>query len=277
MKTVKQIVLFLVFLLVALLTQVGGIAFVICWIVARWALGRFDGVKRIAANLFLFSIVYALLHVFVVPSVAAHYGRVPLPCFAGQDRPFKAASPLFCVLDRNYVDPRLVALLTTLAREMERRFPGTVTVYLDANFPFVNGFPLLPHLSHSDGRKLDIAYYYATPDGTYLAGRMRSPIGYWGFEQPDNTDTSPCVKESRLSLRWNMSMLQPLYPDVKLERDRTRAALDWLLHDGQAFGVQRLFIEPYLAKRLGVSSPILGFQGCRAARHDDHIHIQIAK
>jgi hypothetical protein len=26
---------------------------------------------------------------------------------------------------------------------------------------------------------------------------------------------------------------------------------------------------------LGVSSPLLGFQGCRAARHDDHIHIQI--
>jgi hypothetical protein len=29
--------------------------------------------------------------------------------------------------------------------------------------------------------------------------------------------------------------------------------------------------------RLGVSSPLLGFQGCRAARHDDHIHIQIKR
>jgi hypothetical protein len=48
-----------------------------------------------------------------------------------------------------------------------------------------------------------------------------------------------------------------------------------LATDGQALGIERIFIEPYLAARLGVSSPLLGFQGCRAARHDDHIHIQI--
>ena len=43
------------------------------------------------------------------------------------------------------------------------------------------------------------------------------------------------------------------------------------------FKVERIFIEPYLAARLGVSSDVLGFQGCRAARHDDHIHIQIKR
>jgi hypothetical protein len=41
--------------------------------------------------------------------------------------------------------------------------------------------------------------------------------------------------------------------------------------------VERVFIEPYLAARLGVASPVLGFQGCRAARHDDHIHVQIKR
>jgi hypothetical protein len=35
---------------------------------------------------------------------------------------------------------------------MDEKFPGTVTIALDANFPFVNGFPLLPHLSHADGK-----------------------------------------------------------------------------------------------------------------------------
>jgi hypothetical protein len=40
--------------------------------------------------------------------------------------------------------------------------------------------------------------------------------------------------------------------------------------------VERVFIEPYLAKRLGVSSPRLRFQGCGAARHDDHVHVEIA-
>jgi hypothetical protein len=72
-----------------------------------------------------------------------------------------------------------------------------------------------------------------------------------------------------------MAALQDHYPPRPLEPERTRAALRCLVADGQRFGVERIFIEPYLAARLGVSSPVLGFQGCRAARHDDHIHIQI--
>ena len=74
-----------------------------------------------------------------------------------------------------------------------------------------------------------------------------------------------------------MAALQRLYPERPLEPERTRAALRWLLTDGQQFGVERVFIEPYLAARLGVASPVLGFQGCRAARHDDHIHVQIKR
>ena len=74
-----------------------------------------------------------------------------------------------------------------------------------------------------------------------------------------------------------MKALQPLYPDRPLEPERTRTALRWLVTEGQKFGVERVFVEPYLAARLGVSSPLLGFQGCRAARHDDHIHVQIKR
>jgi len=157
---------------------------------------------------------------------------------------------------------------------MDRAFPGNVTLHLDANFPFLNGFPLLPHLSHDDGRKLDIAYYYADSAGSYLPGKLRSPIGYWAFEQPGPDDSSPCP-DSWLSLRWNMTALQSLLPSRPLELNRTRAALRWLVTEGQKFDVERIFIEPYLAARLGVSSSVIGFQGCRAARHDDHIHIQL--
>jgi hypothetical protein len=72
-----------------------------------------------------------------------------------------------------------------------------------------------------------------------------------------------------------MTALQHSFPPRPLEPERTRAALGWLVTEEQRFGVEPIFIESYLAIRLGVSSPILGFQGCRAARHDDHIHIQI--
>ena len=110
-----------------------------------------------------------------------------------------------------------VALLTEMSRAIDRAYPGTITLYLDGNFPFVDGFPLLPHLSHNDGRKLDLAYYYASLDKAYLPGSMRSSIGYWAFEQPGAGDKSPCTGRSLLSLRWNMNFLQPLHPDRPLE------------------------------------------------------------
>ena len=107
---------------------------------------------------------------------------------------------------------------------------------------------------------------------------MRSPIGYWAFEQPAAGDPLPCSGQSVVSLRWNLDILQDMLPDRALEPHRTRAALQWLLSDGLRFKIDRIFIEPYLAARLGVeASPVLGFQGCRAARHDDHIHIQIKR
>src|SRR5207249_8987320 len=107
---------------------------------------------------------------------------------------------------------------------------------------------------------------------------MRSPVGYWAFEQPAAGDPSPCSAQSMLSLRWNLDILQDKFPDRMLEPHRTSAALRWLLSEGLRFNVDRIFIESYLVARLGAqASPVLGFQGCRAARHDDHIHIQIKR
>jgi hypothetical protein len=234
--------------------------------------------RRTVIDVALFFGLYGGLSIFVVPPLAALGGRVPLPCSATSDRPFAAAHPAFCWLNRQYVDARLIALMTDLSRDVARQFPGTVTLFLDANLPFVNGFPLLPHLSHGDGRKLDIAYYYRDAAGSYLPERTRSPIGYWAFEQPGVGDTlSPCRAGTWLTTRWDMEFLQSLFPDRPIDPERTRAALRWLATEGQQAGVERIFIEPYLATRLGVSSPLLGFQGCRAARHDDHIHIQVKR
>jgi hypothetical protein len=269
-------ILFLAFLILTLLTQIGGVVLLLVWAISRFVLpAALHGWRRFGLNFLLFLGLYAATSVFIVPPLAARGGRVPLPCFADSDRPLAAGHPLYCAVNRHYVDARLVSLVTELSRAVDRSYPGTTTLFLDANFPFLNGFPLLPHLSHGDGRKLDIAYYYATPTGSYLPGQMRSPIGYWAFERPGPADKSPCDRQSWLTLRWDMAALQNRYPQRPLEPERTRAALRWLVTDGQALGVERIFIEPYLAARLDVSSPVLGFQGCRAARHDDHIHIQI--
>jgi hypothetical protein len=169
-------------------------------------------------------------------------------------------------MNRRFVSPELAQVLADHAASMEAAFSGTKTRVLDASFPFVNGFPLLPHLSHDDGRKADLAYYYAD-DGTYLPGDARSPIGYFAFEQGP-TDCPP----RWLTLRWDFDWLQGLWPTYQLERDRMRAALSHLSEDSR---VGRIFIEPHLKASLGIASDKIGFQGCRAARHDDHIHIQL--
>jgi len=261
----KRLIGLLVLVLLTLLTQVGGAVFAICWFVNRfWPAGSF--LPRAGINAGLFASLYVVLSVFTVPQLAALGGRVPLPCTAEPDRPFAAAHPAFCWLNRHYVDPRLLTLMTDLSRDVARQFPGTVTLFFDANLPFIDGFPLLPHLSHGDGRKLDIAYYYLGANDVYLPAQTRSPIGYWTFEQPGAGETpSPCRANAWLTTRWDMPFLQGLFPARPLAPARTRAALRWLVTEGQSAGVERIFIEPYLATRLGVSSPLLGFQGCRAA------------
>ena len=276
MKFIKLLFWLVAFLLATVLTQVGGIAVILLWLLLRRpSEGNFAfRANRVMGALLGALLLYITLTNFVVPSLAMRTGRVALSCYG---EPVRAAHRVYCWLNRNYVDPKLRDLLFDLAKEMDRTHPGTVTVFLDANFPFLTGFPLLPHLSHNDGKKLDIAFYYTDQRGTYLKGETRSPIGYWGFEEPAPGDVSSCPAEPWLSLRWNMTWLQPLLPEVKLDQARTSAALRWLAEAGPKHGLERILIEPYLAARLGISSPLVRFQGCRAARHDDHIHIQIAR
>ncbi|MEX0284466.1 MAG: hypothetical protein AB3N23_07625 [Paracoccaceae bacterium] len=157
---------------------------------------------------------------------------------------------MYCALNRTYVTPELAEVLEDTAETMAQRYPGTITQVLDAGFPFLDGFPLLPHLSHDDGEKVDLAFYYDI-DGQYAPGRARSPIGYFAFEQGATQcgDTWP-------SLRWDMDVLQPLWPDRALNQDRMRAILQITTADPR---IGKVFIEPHLARSLGVSHPKIRF------------------
>jgi hypothetical protein len=55
-----------------------------------------------------------------------------------------------------------------------------------------------------------------------------------------------------------------------------QVAVVWLASTGVSnYGVDKVFLEPHLTSSLGLAAPAVRFQGCRAARHDDHIHVQI--
>jgi hypothetical protein len=266
----RAIIHFSAFIVLTLLTEIGGVI----WLMAFAARGMSGWQGR--RPLLLFFVLFYIVDTFLTQQIAPLFGRVPLSCFAGDSVAFSVRSPLFCVLNRNYVTPKMKAAAMALADHMQKTFPGTKTMALEANFPFINGFPLMPHLSHSDGRKLDIAFYYKDETGTFRSGETRSPIGYFAFEQPLPNSPQPCAgRKSWLSLRWDLAWLQPLFPDWHREDRRMKETLSWLSSEGQKYGVEKIFIEPHIPARLGVANDVIRFQGCRAARHDDHIHIQV--
>jgi murein endopeptidase len=238
----------LVVLALTVLTQLGGLA----WLIAL----RFR--RRLVAFVLAYAAIWGAAQVG-----APLLGRVPLPC-GGEA--LRMQSPLYCAMLRNFVTPDLLAVAQEAAARVAADHPGTVTLALDGSFPFLDGMPLVPHLSHDDGEKLDFAFYYRDAAG-YLAGQTASWLGYFAFER--GAETCP---PAWATLRWDMAWFQPLVRDLELEPDRTAALIRALAADPR---VAKVFVEPPLAARLGVQGDKLRFQGCRAARHDDHIHIQL--
>jgi hypothetical protein len=265
----RAILRFIIFFVLTLLTQIGGLIYLLVLLFAR-----IFGWKDRAAIYVVFIIFYAGAS-FASTYIAPVFGRVAIPCTFTKLDSLKTAHPIFCALNRNYVTKDLAALLKKASQVVNDKYPGTITLMLDGSFPFVTGFPLLPHLSHHDGRKVDLAFYYQDGKGGYLPGYMKSPIGYWGYTQPREGESSPCEDYNKLSLRWDFNSLQKKWRDYKLEPLRNAFLLNWLTNEGRQYGLEKILLEPHIKSRLNLKSDLIRFQGCRAARHDDHIHLQV--
>lgn len=247
---VKIFVHALAFVALTIITQIGGVA----WLIALGFRYR----------VFTFIAAYAVLSAATIYT-APIFGRVPLPCWS--NGPLQSQSMLYCALNRHYVTPELKDVANDVAQKMDVAFPGTKTLTLDGGFPYFSYFPLLPHLSHHDGEKLDFAFYYQNSKGVYLKGKTLSPIGYFGFPQGSTNCT-----QNRLTLRWDFNWLQPLLPDYRLDEERTAGLMKILAADAR---INKLLLEPHLKTRFNITSAKVRFQGCRAARHDDHVHAQL--
>lgn len=259
------------------LTQVGGI---LLWLGTPLLvrLYRRFADHRAATAGFLFAVTaylvtYLVATFLALPNLAALAERVPLPC--GGDSPLQPVSKWTCILSRHYVAPALRAKLEALAVAMQAQYPGQPVRYLDANFPFDLGLPMLPHLSHRDGRDVDLAFaYQIESEGSWLPSEPPSPLGYWKYEQPGVEESQPCSTADEL-LRWDMPWLQTWFPEAVMDEDRTRAMIAWLLEDADGSPVSRIFLETHLTSRLALTDARVRFQGCAAARHDDHFHLEI--
>lgn len=263
----------LILVVLTLATQVGGLAYLAglatvgavpaaCTGHRWWRRATLAGVTLTA---------YGALTLFVIPPIALEFGRFRLPC-SEATTPGLAASQLTCALNRGYVDQTLYDVVTALGEEMARRFPGSRVTALDASFPFFDELPMPPHYSHRRGKDIDLAFFYRLrATGKQVPHSSPSPIGYFHFEPPRPGERAPCSGRSS-PRRWDFAWMQPESPAWTLDEERTAAMVSWLnAHPA----VQRLFLEPHLVDRLGLEGVKLRFIGCRAARHDDHLHLRV--
>ncbi len=255
------------FMILTVLTQIGGIAYLLALYVKRkkhFTKGR---------TTLVFVGIYTVLTIAIVPLCAPLFGRKALPWF-GDVRPLNVMT---CVLNRHYVAPELHDQLLRAEAHMQEKFPESKIQYLDACFPFIDGFPLLPHWSHSDGRKIDLAYYYMDAQTNKQGTEAPSFIGYGVYEEPraDEPNTpEQCEKKGS----WWYSAVCWIVPQwhkdkYKVNKAQTRRLIKFLNDDSLT---DKLFIEPHLKYRWNlVKFEKVRFHGCHAVRHDDHIHTQV--
>lgn len=188
-------------------------------------------------------------------------GLTTLPCRAVHLRP---ASRVYCLLGRHYVTPSTRAVVIRAADTVAARYPGSAVLFMDASG--ADGHrPFAPHLSHGDGREIDLALFYADRAGHPL-DRPPTLSGYGAYEPPRPGETRACKGQKG-----------PTEPDPpagrpwRLDAARTRALVLAITDDP---GVRRVFLEPHLKHSLGLAGDDkVRFQGCWAARHDDHLHV----
>lgn len=268
------LVLILVFVL-TMLTQVGGIILLISLLLNRFVARRFNTFwTKTIASVMTFMVLY-LVSVFVfVPIIAKPFGRVALLFF--EERHVQPTTVLTCLLNRHYVRPELKEITFKVGEGMNKKYPGTTLNYLDANFPFMDEFPLLPHLSHDDGKKLDVSFLYMEAASNERSNEVPSWLGYGVCEEPKTGEEDRpgyCARQGF----WQYSFLpkvisQEYKSEFRFDTQRTRSLVNYFIsHDR----IGKIFIEPHLKTRMKLENKKIRLHGCQAVRHDDHLHVQL--
>ena len=265
-------------ILVAFLTiisQIGGVVYLIFLpfrkITDKWTANR---KQKYLYRFLTFLGIYLLAVFLIVPPIAGKFGMVQMPLF--EQNSIKPYTVFTFLLNRNYVTPNLKQTVTKVAQQLNRTYPDVTISYLDANFPFNTGLPLFPHVSHKDGKKLDISFFYKDIEtGEIIYGRP-SFLGYGYVEGPRKNERNTPLECERGG-NWAYSLLNKLpwiYPKSAIEFDE-KINKKMIELFGQHKLISKIFIEPHLKARLRLNSSKVRFHGCKSVRHDDHLHVQI--
>lgn len=266
---IKSIRLILIFIVLTAITQVGGLIYLLYKPIGIAINKRFTGFKRYS-RILIFIAMYLFITLVIIPPLAEIFGRVSLPL---SNTKLKPATSFTWLANRHYVKPELLDLLEDVRSDL----PSNISiVYLDANFPFIDGFPLIGHLSHNDGEKIDLAFIYSNSERDYL-NDGKSFSGYGIVEAPKETELDQpniCADQGywQYSLTTRFTLIETS-KNYQFDNRANRLLLSKLASDSRT---GKIFIEPHLRDRLKLNKfPKVRYHGCHSARHDDHIHLQL--
>ena len=265
----------LLFIFLTVLTQIGGLVYLLSLLTHKPIDSRIKKkFLQFSLKIISFLIFYLVSTLVIVPLLANLFGRTALPLT--ETNSLQPLNILTCLFNRHYVQPELKQATIDAAERINKKYPGTTINYLEANFPFFDGFPLIPHLSHNDGKKLDLAFLYIDNKTGKQTNEAPSFIGYGINEEPrpgERSTTDYCTQKGY----WQYSFLgkfvaQGNNANFTFDGARTKELVN-LFASNPAIG--KIFIEPHLKERLKLSSEKIRFHGCQAVRHDDHVHVQL--
>ncbi|MCZ4410311.1 hypothetical protein O3Q51_15960 [Cryomorphaceae bacterium 1068] len=246
-------------LLLTVITQIGGLLYLMIVLVFRKT--------KWGKRLLVFIGLYALATFVIVPILAPHFGREKVKV--------EVVNAGYILANRNYVTAEMNKTLESIEQNLKSQYPELKLVVLDANFPFLDGFPLLPHLSHDDGKKVDLAFVYEEPNGQ-LTNQKVSRSGYGVFVSPEEGELNQadlCTRKGS----WQYGITEyfsfgEIHSNLIFSEVANRKLLEAIIAEDR---IGKVFVEPHLKERLGVVSDKIRFQGCHSVRHDDHFHIEL--
>ena len=265
MKRVFKILLhIIIFGVLTILTQIGGIVYLL----SLWINKLFKYDLR-SKPLLTFLGLYLISTLLIIPLIAPIFGRERIKHI----EKVKPTNYMTVLLNRNYVRPQLNKILKATTSNLKG---SNIQInYLDASFPFINKFPLLPHLSHNDGKKLDISLVYENTNGK-ISNNQKSFSGYGVFEAPrpnEHNQVHKCLESGYFQYDYPKYVtFGSINDELKFSTKGTKRLITSILKNKN---LGKLFIEPHLKQRLGLRNNKIRYHGCRAVRHDDHIHIQL--
>lgn len=280
MNFIKTTLSFLRFLVIAtfltVLTQVGGVIYILLKPLGLYIKRKENNWKGFALRMTMYFGIYLFLSTTLVPKLAKRYNRVPLPLFSSEAAPLKPARYFFWIANRHYVRRELKDLIVDVSNKINTKYANLEIQYLDANFPLFKYFPLLPHKSHNDGRRLDICFLYKTKTGEKI-NAAPGVLGYGHCEQPKKGEVNypeRCRKKGYRIYSMLFYLTKYFRTDAySFDMEANRFLLQEITKQRK---VRKVFIEPHLKTRLKLGQEDkIRFHGCGAVRHDDHIHLEL--